>query len=287
MITFQRALLGSTLFAATFPLLASDLAPDDIIIRNHPQHFITYDGSADKVGSSLQSFEYTVQVNTTLDIDNVYYLIAQDFKDPKEGYDPKTGIFHYSYGNSGSFYSGIQPHSDGTVGFRFSSFTAGSKPKNDLCHNGADLGAGVTCALDNVAYTPGGKYTIKIEKTAADSSSATYKGSVTDRTTGIVYTIGEWSVPLPQTGELDTSFIGTIEKYGISNGTSCSIIPLVNVEYSDLLYNGKPAETKVSLKKYPPTLDGSSNHTCTGIPRSTSATATPTASGYVIKNSDG
>ena len=275
----ERTMLGGTLLVASLPLLASGPAPEDILIRNYPQHFISYDSSS--TGAAVESLEYTVQVNTAPDVDNVYYFLQQWFKPPQNQSGSQAGAQDEVY------YSGIQPHVDGTVGFRFSNFVAGSVPKNNLCRTGADGAAsGVTCALDKVPYTPGGKYTIKIQKTEVDKTTATYKGTVTDRTTGINYTIGEWSVPLATTGPLNSYFSGFIERYGIPKGSNCGIIPLVNVEYSDILYNGTRKTTKINLRHIKPVLDGSNIHTCTGVPHSTSASATLTDTGYIIKNSD-
>ena len=285
---YKRRVVGGFLLASAFSSLAADPAPEDVMIKKSNQHFISYVYDMKGGDHLLNSFEYTVQVNTDPSINNVYYFIEQSFINRSGGYDPATGETTPVKENAkGTFYSGIQPQDDGTVRFVFSSFVSGSVPKNKLCRGGADGGAGVSCMLSDIPFTPGGKYTIKIQKTAGNDEGTTYNATVTDQTTGITSTIGEWLVP-----GVDYAYIsgkaayGAVEKYKIPSGSDCSIIPLINVEYSNTLFNGKYVDYTMRKKVLRPPYKSNSSIACYGVPRATSAVMEKTSTGYIVKNSD-
>jgi hypothetical protein len=179
-----------------------------------PQHFVNFSYDVPK---RLSSFAYTIRVTTRLAVDSVFY-----------------GQYAYGPGGTG-YYSGLQPHPDGTAGVRFSFFGRGATPLGRACTSGADSGSGVTCAPKNISYAPGRAYTFTTSR-ATDGAGVVYTGKVEDDATGLVSTIGAWRLRSTYPG-----FEGTvnafIEKYdGIE---TCADIPAVKVAYAGVEVNGR------------------------------------------------
>jgi hypothetical protein len=179
-----------------------------------PQHFVNFSYGVPK---RLRTFGYTMRVTTGLAVDSVFYA-------------------QYAYGPGGTgYYSGLQPHPDGTAGVRFSFFGRGATPLGRACTNGADSGSGVTCAPKNIPYARGRAYTFTTSRTT-DGAGVVYTGKVKDEATGLVSTIGAWRLRSTYPG-----FEGTvnafIEKYdGIE---TCADIPAVKVAYAGVEVNGR------------------------------------------------
>ncbi|WP_052663687.1 DUF3472 domain-containing protein [Psychromicrobium lacuslunae] len=213
---FRLAVIGAAAVLSLFlPIGAAHAAGDPgAISASGPQHFITKSYS---IPAANQDFSYTVKVNTALATDNIYY--AQ---------------YNYAEADDGGYYSGIQPHPDGTVNVRFSFFGAGATPIGSNCDSGADGDSGVTCALDGLAYRVGTKYTITSHR-QSDANGVTYTGTITNLSTGVKTTIGAWRLPANYGGFSDqmTAFIERF--WGIS---SCADIPAVSVDYSNITVGG-------------------------------------------------
>ena len=268
--------------------------PKDIPVT-YPQQYIVFSsknttpnpdaGPDAPPPDKTNSFQYTVQVGTDADIDNIYYHLDQYFLEKDSSYSSDTNVY-VSATRGGIYYTGIQPHANGTVGFRFSSFVAGTTPKSPNCRGGADGGSGVTCALDGLPYTPNGKYTITVKRQDSDDSRVTYEGLVKDETTGTTTQIGAWSLPEGYDGRILSPFNGTVELYSVGFGKTCADIPLSNVTYSNILYNGKPAKPEIEVHHRQPPFQLDTVDTCAGVPHSTSGKVTYSDGQYTISNSD-
>lgn len=287
-LNYTNTVLAGVLCSLAFPLLADGPAPEDIPVK-YPQQFISSYTYQQPTLKLVDSFQYTVQVRTDIATDNIYYHLDQKIQ-PFNEYQP-PGSFNpagpVTTNSQGMYYTGIQPHANGTVAFRFSSFIPGSVPKAKNCHGGADGSSnGVTCGVDRLPYTPGGKYTIKVEMTSSDNQHYVYTGWVTDETTHVTTKIGAWSLEGEKPARIYSDVYGTAELYNIQLGATCADIPLVDVEYSNISYNGIRLIARSELWDYPPSSDPKSVHTCTGVNRSTSAKLTRDLTSYTIKNSD-
>lgn len=215
------------------PLSASASGEAGSISATNPQHFIS---STATLPETNQDYTYSIKVNTPLSTDNIYY-----------------GQYNYAQGDGG-YYSGVQPHANGTINVRFSFFGTGATAMHSNCDSGADGGSGVTCALDGLDYSVRTTYTINSHRTS-DSNGTTYTGTITNETTGVKKTIGAWRLPAdyPGFGDQMTEFI---EKFsGIS---TCADIPAVSVDYTNFGVNGTAVSFSPVNKKagYKPGSDG-------------------------------
>ncbi|AZM48743.1 hypothetical protein DMB38_25820 [Streptomyces sp. WAC 06738] len=135
----------------------------------------------------------------------------------------QSGIYfaqQYSFAD-GMGYTGLQPRANSggseRLSARFSTFTAGATTSDPLCHEGADGGPGVTCAVDFDAVY-GHRYDITVERTGTD----TWSGTATDTVTGASTRLGSWTLPVGS-GNLQGSQVGFVEYYaGIP---SCAEMP--------------------------------------------------------------
>lgn len=126
-------------------------------------------------------------------------------------------------------YTGLQPRANSggseRLSARFSNFVAGSTTNDPLCHEGADGGPGVTCAVDFDAVY-GHRYDIKVERTGTD----TWTGTARDTVTGKETHLGTYTLPAGS-GNLRGSQGGFVEYYaGIP---SCAEMPR-----SDVVFGG-------------------------------------------------
>jgi hypothetical protein len=143
----------------------------------------------------------------------------------------QAGVYfaqQYSFAN-GSGYTGLQPreNSNGSerLSARFSTFTSGATTSDANCHQGADGGDGVTCAVDFDAVY-GHRYDIKVERTGTN----TWTGTAKDTVTGTSTHLGTYTLP-DGSGNLQGSQGGFVEYYaGIP---SCSQMPK-----SDVIFGG-------------------------------------------------
>lgn len=118
-------------------------------------------------------------------------------------------------------YTGLQPRADSGGHERlhgvFSSFNAGTTTSDPNCSDGADGGAGVSCAVEfDGVY--GHEYALKVVKSGSD----TWTGTATDTVTGVSTHIGSYTLPAGS-GNLQGSQGGFVEYYaGIP---SCAQMP--------------------------------------------------------------
>ena len=122
-------------------------------------------------------------------------------------------------------YTGLQPRPDASgnsiVHGVFSSFQNGTTTTNPNCSNGADGGAGVSCAVEidgDYSHT----YNLVVENT----SGTTWQGSLVDTVTGDSTVVGEWTLPTAA-GKLVNGQVGFVEYYPWNSETSysCSSLP--------------------------------------------------------------
>ncbi|OEV05604.1 hypothetical protein AN216_02815 [Streptomyces oceani] len=143
----------------------------------------------------------------------------------------QDGIYfaqQYNFANAMG-YTGLQPreNSGGSerLSARFSTFTAGASTSDPLCHEGADGGPGVTCAVDFDAVY-GHTYDVTVER----SGTNTWTGTATDTVSGESTHLGTYTLP-EGSGNLQGSQGGFVEYYlGIP---SCAEMPR-----SDVVFGG-------------------------------------------------
>ena len=124
--------------------------------------------------------------------------------------------FAMQYGFTGQTdlgYTGLQPRPDSGGSQRlhgvFSSFISGTTSTDANCSDGADGGAGVSCAVDfNAVYG----HTFRI--TVAQAGTDTWSGTAVDTTTGAQIHIGTYKLPTGS-GNLKASQVGFIEYYDV------------------------------------------------------------------------
>lgn len=130
-------------------------------------------------------------------------------------------------------YTGVQPRKDNSGGSVvhgvFSSFQNGTTSTHRNCHDGADGGAGVSCAVDiNDSYST--TYNLVVENT----SGTTWRGTLVNTSSGNGTVIGEWTLP-SEAGGIRSSQVGFVEYYPWnSGGVRCKKLPKTEVTF------GKP-----------------------------------------------
>ncbi|MDT8912388.1 DUF3472 domain-containing protein [Amycolatopsis sp. PS_44_ISF1] len=130
--------------------------------------------------------------------------------------------FYFANGELG--YTGVQPGGGGR--FLFSVFGSGPTTTDAQCSDGADGGAGVSCAV-SLAYTKGQTYRLLVDHT----SGTTWAGTVLNASTGARTHIGSWSVP-GSWGSLQASGNGFVEYYAAAS--SCQAVPLGAAVFGDV-----------------------------------------------------
>ncbi|EDT37629.1 hypothetical protein [Burkholderia ambifaria] len=254
----------ATLTSVTVPKVAGILDPTrPNEVKVHAQHYINHLIDLRVEHDTIENFRYEVIVDSPLTTDGIYYFISQNFS------------------KASSYYSGIQPHSDGTASFPFSYFGEHGIPKTANCRDGADGKGGVTCSLTEIPYKPGEKFSIEIRRTSHDSVTQTYAATLVAN--GKSYSMGAWEIPI-SVGTLETRGVGVIEKYVYSATSSCADLPLVHVIYQNFSVNGRAASPHPYLFRHPLSGDFDGLYTCMFAPRSTSAALKELPHGYQISN---
>jgi len=124
-------------------------------------------------------------------------------------------------------YTGLQPRAplNGVPRLHgvFSSFISGTTSTDANCTDGADGGAGVSCAADfDGVY--GHRYALTVKRIAAD----TWSGTATDTVTGKSTHIGSYRLPTGS-GALYGGQVGFVEYYDAP--ASCSELPPIHVTF--------------------------------------------------------
>ncbi|KFX91263.1 hypothetical protein O988_07827 [Pseudogymnoascus sp. VKM F-3808] len=149
------------------------------------------------------------------------------------GYAPHAAGYYFAQqfnfnGISDVGYIGLQPRPnvDGhnVAHAAFSTFQAGSTTSDPNCSQGADGGAGVSCAVDfNADYSH--TYHVVVEF----DSGTTWSGKVVDTTSGQETHIGTYTLP-SGAGGIKSSQVGFVEYYPWNSGThNCGDLPKAGV----------------------------------------------------------
>ena len=149
-------------------------------------------------------------------------------------------------------YTGLQPRPDVNGHERlhaaFSSFIAGTASSDTNCSNGADGGAGVSCATE-FDGTYGHTYDMVVALTGPD----TWTGTAVDTVSELRHHVGTYTLPTGS-GNLAGSQVGFVEYYlGVP---SCNQMPQVNVIF------GGPTSTDVGGLRGTSTADYEYNGNC-------------------------
>ncbi|KAF9885564.1 hypothetical protein FE257_012770 [Aspergillus nanangensis] len=146
----------------------------------------------------------------------------------------KTGFYfaqQFAFeGVSDIGYTGLQPRPDengaSIVHAVFSSFIAGSTSSDENCSDGADGGAGVSCAVEFPAsYAP--LYHLVVENTAG----TTWTGTLVDTVTKNATHIGTYTLP-DGTGGIKDYQLGFVEYYPWNSGShTCDELPYTNSSF--------------------------------------------------------
>ncbi|QEU96709.1 hypothetical protein [Streptomyces kanamyceticus] len=190
--------------------------------------FALSDPAASSVGGGNVSIGWSIPGAPAGGLSNITFPMTVN-----KGTAHKDGIYfaqQFGFTNAPDVgYTGLQPrvNSGGSerLSARFSNFVAGSTTTDPLCHEGADGGPGVTCAVDFDAVY-GHRYDIEVERTGTD----TWTGTARDTVTGKETHLGRYTLPTGS-GNLRGSQGGFVEYYaGIP---SCAEMPR-----SDVVFGG-------------------------------------------------
>ncbi|KAB8078511.1 hypothetical protein BDV29DRAFT_152624 [Aspergillus leporis] len=149
----------------------------------------------------------------------------------------------YSFnGVSGVGYTGLQPRPDvnnaSIIHAVFSSFVPGSRTNDKHCHDGADGGAGVSCAIEiKASYAP--MYHLVVKNTRGTTWTGTLVDTVSNKTTHI----GTYTLP-SGTGGIENTQLGFVEYYpwNAAGGHTCDSLPYTNATF------GAPTSTQVGVQ---------------------------------------
>jgi hypothetical protein len=128
-------------------------------------------------------------------------------------------------------YTGLQPREDSSsasvVHAVFSSFINGTTSSDNNCSDGADGGAGVSCAVEvDSTYADG--YLLQIKNTEGTS----WTGTLIDSVTGKQTHIGAFTLPSGSQG-IEGSQVGFVEYYPWNSAAShtCDSLPKTEVKF--------------------------------------------------------
>lgn len=128
-------------------------------------------------------------------------------------------------------YTGLQPREDSDsssiIHAVFSSFIAGTTSDDDNCSDGADGGAGVSCAAD-IPATYDGTYQLKISNT----EGTTWTGTLVHPNSGNESHIGTYTIP-SGSGGITGSQAGFVEYYPWNSPDphQCSDLPHTSIVF--------------------------------------------------------
>ncbi|KAB8213168.1 hypothetical protein BDV33DRAFT_185304 [Aspergillus novoparasiticus] len=112
-------------------------------------------------------------------------------------------------GSSKGAYIGLQPRPNNANGpvihAAFSSFINGTTTRDANCHDGADGGPGVSCAIDIL-----GDYSHIYDLKVQNTGGTTWTGTLIDTVTKVETHIGRWTLPTGTTG-IKGSWVGFVE----------------------------------------------------------------------------
>ncbi|KAG6068324.1 hypothetical protein E4U32_001108 [Claviceps aff. humidiphila group G2b] len=124
-------------------------------------------------------------------------------------------------------YCGIQnrPNARGKsiVHAVFSTFQGNSTTKDRNCHNGADDGPGVSCAVEFP-----GSYNAVYNIVVENVRGTTWKGTAINNSTGESFHIGSWTLP-STAGGIRSDQEGFVEYYLWPSGHKCRDLPRTSV----------------------------------------------------------
>ena len=128
-------------------------------------------------------------------------------------------------------YTGLQPREDSSDGnpiihAAFSSFVAGTTSSDENCSDGADGGAGVSCAVDvSSSYAHG--YLLRVKNT----EGTTWTGTLVDELDGTETHVGSYTLP-EGSGGIQGSQVGFVEYYPWNSGShTCDQLPWTEVTF--------------------------------------------------------
>ncbi|KAI1045850.1 hypothetical protein LB505_010610 [Fusarium chuoi] len=136
---------------------------------------------------------------------------------------PRTYGYYFAHqfsfkGISDIGYTGLQPRPDingkQVVHAVFSSFQKGTTTQHKNCHEGADGGAGVSCAIDIF-----GDYSHLYHLVVKNVGGTTWRGILKDTVAGTSNVIGEWTLP-SSARKIKNGQVGFFEYYAWNDGTT-------------------------------------------------------------------
>lgn len=177
------------------------------------------------VGGGNVSVSWSIPGTPSAGLTNVTFPVTVN-----EATAHQSGLYfaqQYSFTHDAMGYTGLQPREDSKgherLSARFSTFTGGSTTTDPNCHQGADGGDGVTCAVDFDAVY-GHRYDITVALTGTD----TWTGTARDTVTGASTHLGTWTLP-SGSGKLKGSQVGFVEYY--AGVPSCATMPRTDVVF--------------------------------------------------------
>ncbi|KAF9967141.1 hypothetical protein BGZ70_010664 [Mortierella alpina] len=128
-------------------------------------------------------------------------------------------------------YTGLQPREDSRgntiIHAAFSSFQQGTTSKHPNCHNGADGGPGVSCAVDIK-----GDYRDKYSLVVKNVGGTTWRGTLVNDRTRRPTVVGQWTLPAGA-GKIVNGQVGFVEHYKWNDGKphACNTLPFTEATF--------------------------------------------------------
>ncbi|KJZ70082.1 hypothetical protein HIM_10522 [Hirsutella minnesotensis 3608] len=195
--------ITGTILASYVPSLALALVGDDWRFDNAP-------------ADGLNDITFPINIANAPHQTGFYFAQQYEFEGVKDG-----------------SYCGLQPREDkngqSIIHGVFSAFENGTTSSHPNCHNGADGGPGVSCAVDIVGdYSH--TYNIYIE----NAGGTTWRGILIDTETDQGTVIGEYTLPAGS-GKILNGDGGFVEYYPWNgeDGHPCDTLPRTEVTFGD------------------------------------------------------
>ncbi|KAJ5235706.1 uncharacterized protein N7469_004874 [Penicillium citrinum] len=178
--------------------------------------------------SALVGISWKVSNTSSTGLQDITFPISMPNAAHKSGYYYAQQFSFINQKDVG--YTGLQPREDNNsnsiVHAAFSSFVAGTTSSDENCSDGADGGAGVSCAVDvSSSYEHG--YLLRVKNTGG----TTWAGTLIDEVDGTETHIGSYTLP-DGSGGIAGSQVGFVEYYPWNSGShTCDQLPKTEVTF--------------------------------------------------------
>jgi hypothetical protein len=207
--------------------LSTTIIPTLALLLQPTQALVGITWSVNNSSKPLQEITFPMNIANASHESGFYFAQQYSFKNQKD-----VG------------YTGLQPRSDTNskpkLHAAFSSFIAGTTSTDPNCSDGADGGAGVSCAIDiegSYAHT----YLLHVNNTAG----TTWTGTLIDAVSGNETRVGSYTLP-EGSGGIEGDQMGFVEYYpwNAAGGHSCKDLPRSAVTFGKPVSPGRVGALK-------------------------------------------